>query len=232
MISIANNFTKVVKDITEHCRAFNRAPADVQLLAVSKTRAAEQIAELFQLGQHHFGENYLQEALDKQSLLQTLPITWHFIGPIQSNKTRAIASHFDWVHSVDRIKIARRLSEQRPEHLPPLNICLQVNISNETNKAGCSVDECLEFIHLVSTLPQLKVRGLMAIPRATKVLAEQQTAFGALAELLKKCQPLHPSLTTLSMGMSADMGPAIKQGATIVRVGTALFGPRDYPPNL
>ena len=228
MTSIANNYTKVVSDITQHCQRAHRETNNVQLLAVSKTRTAEQLTELYHQGQSHFGENYLQEALDKQNQLQALDITWHFIGPIQSNKTRAIAENFSWVHSVDRLKIARRLAEQRPNHLPPLNLCLHVNISNEENKAGCATDECLELITQIAALPNLKVRGLMAIPKASTDLNEQRASFAALAALLELCQQQYPQLDTLSMGMSADIGPAIELGATIVRVGTALFGPRTY----
>ncbi len=229
MISIANNLTQVSTAITDACLSANRSIDEVQLLAVSKTRTAAQLRELHRAGQVHFGENYLQEALDKIAELSQLPLIWHFIGPIQSNKTRAIAENFNWVHSVDRLKIAKRLAEQRPGHLPPLNICIQVNISAEANKAGCSIEETAALIGQISQLPQLKVRGLMAIPRATQVTVEQQQAFAALAQLLSDCQQQYPSLDTLSMGMSADIVPAIEQGATIVRVGTALFGPRIYP---
>lgn len=228
MISIANNYTKVVSDIAQYCQQSGRNKNHVQLLAVSKTRTAAQLSELYSQGQVHFGENYLQEALDKQIQLQALAITWHFIGPIQSNKTRAIAENFSWVHSVDRLKIARRLAEQRPSHLPPLNVCLQVNISEEDNKAGCTTDECLELVTQMAALEQLKIRGLMAIPKASTNIEEQRSAFAAMAALLNQCQQQHPDLDTLSMGMSADIAPAIELGATIVRVGTALFGPRDY----
>ncbi|MCJ8338318.1 MAG: YggS family pyridoxal phosphate-dependent enzyme [Pseudomonadales bacterium] len=229
MISIANNFTQVRSEIANACQRANRPIDAVQLLAVSKTRTAAQLLELHSSGQNHFAENYLQEALDKITALSELPLIWHFIGPIQSNKTRAIAENFSWVHSVDRIKIARRLAEQRPQHLPPLNICIQVNISAEANKAGCSIEQTADLIEQITQLPNLKLRGLMAIPKATQITAEQQRAFAALAELLSQCQQQYPALDTLSMGMSADIVPAIEQGATIVRVGTALFGPRNYP---
>jgi len=228
MTSIANNYAKVVSQIDLCCESAQRNNTDVQLLAVSKTRPAEQLAQLYEQGQRHFGENYLQEALDKQVELTQLPLIWHFIGPIQSNKTRAISENFDWVHSVDRLKIARRLSEQRPDHLPPLNICLQVNISNEANKAGCSTSETLALISEIAQLPKLKIRGLMAIPKATTDIDEQRVAFTAMSDLLSQCQVQHSELDTLSMGMSADIAPAIEHGATIVRVGTALFGARDY----
>jgi len=228
MTSIANKYAKVISEITQCCDSANRDRDDVQLLAVSKTRPAAQLSELYQQGQRHFGENYLQEALDKQLALSELPLIWHFIGPIQSNKTRAIAENFAWVHSVDRLKIARRLSEQRPDHLPGLNICLQVNISNEANKAGCSASDCLTLIEEIAQLPNINIRGLMAIPKASSDIEEQRSAFAAMSELFTKCQADHRQLDTLSMGMSADIGPAIEQGATIVRVGTALFGARDY----
>ncbi|MFT5708981.1 MAG: pyridoxal phosphate enzyme (YggS family) [Oceanospirillaceae bacterium] len=228
MTDIASNFTQVNNNINDLCRNAGRSTLTVQLLAVSKTRTADQLRQLHLLGQQHFGENYLQEALDKQHILQDLPLIWHFIGPIQSNKTRAIAENFSWVHSVDRLKIAQRLAEQRPDSLGPLNICVQVNISNENNKAGCLTDEALQLIDQVALLPQLKVRGLMAIPKATTDIVEQHQAFSALADLLNQCRKQHPSLDTLSMGMSADIGPAIECGATIIRVGTALFGARDY----
>ena len=229
MISIANNLTQVRTAIADACHSADRSVDEVQLLAVSKTRTPAQLLELHRAGQVHFGENYLQEALDKIAALSQQPLIWHFIGPIQSNKTRAIAENFSWVHSVDRLKIARRLAEQRPAHLPPLNICIQVNVSAEANKAGCKIEETAALIAQIAQLPNLKVRGLMAIPKATQVTTEQQHAFATMAQLLSLCQQQHPSLDTLSMGMSADIVPAIEQGATIVRVGTALFGPRSYP---
>jgi pyridoxal phosphate enzyme (YggS family) len=228
MTDIASQFAQVSQTIEQHCQHAQRSIDDVQLLAVSKTRSAEQVAQLHHLGQVHFGENYLQEALDKQLALADENIIWHFIGPIQSNKTRPIAESFSWVHSVDRLKIAKRLAEQRPAELAPLNICLQVNISNEENKAGCSAQEVLPLINQLAEFKQLRVRGLMAIPKATDDPQEQQQAFAAMKQLLTQCQVAHPQLDTLSMGMSGDIGPAIDQGATIVRVGTALFGPRDY----
>jgi pyridoxal phosphate enzyme (YggS family) len=228
MKSIASNYQNVSNQISEACHTAKREVQSVQLLAVSKTREASELESLYNAGQLHFGENYLQEALDKQKLLSSLPLIWHFIGPIQSNKTRAISENFSWVHSVDRLKIAKRLSEQRPDDLPALNICIQVNISNEDNKAGCLALETLELINQISALNNLKVRGLMAIPKATENKDEQLQAFSMLASLLEQCQIQHPELDTLSMGMSADLVPAICQGATIVRVGTALFGPRNY----
>jgi pyridoxal phosphate enzyme (YggS family) len=176
----------------------------------------------------HFGENYLQEALDKIAELVDLALEWHFIGPIQSNKTRPIAEHFDWVHSVDRLKIGQRLSDQRPDSKAPLNICLQVNISREATKAGCLPEEAPALAQALSRLPGLRLRGLMAIPKATDDPVEQRQAFADLRVLLQQISADVTGLDTLSMGMSSDLQPAIEEGATIVRVGTALFGPR--PP--
>lgn len=203
-----------------------RDPDSVQLLAVSKTRSADELRQAIEAGLRAFGENYLQEALDKVAALQDQEIEWHFIGPIQSNKTRPIAEHFDWVHSVDRAKVARRLSEQRPPHLPPLNICLQVNISEEPSKSGCLPQEVPTLAREIAVLPNLRLRGLMAIPAASDDPLEQRRPLAALRQLLEQLQSEHPALDTLSMGMSNDMEAAIREGATIVRIGTALFGPR------
>ncbi len=201
----------------------------VQLLAVSKTRPAEQLRAAFACGQYRFGENYLQEALDKQLQLQDLAIEWHFIGPIQSNKTRALAEHFDWVESVDRLKIARRLSEQRPPNLPPLQICLQVNLDNEANKAGVSLDELSALAAAITPLPNLQLRGLMAIPAKREGFEDQKASFLRLKQALNELRQQLPQtpLDTLSMGMSADLEAAIAAGSTQVRIGTDLFGPRD-----
>ncbi|MCP1621960.1 pyridoxal phosphate enzyme (YggS family) [Pseudomonas nitroreducens] len=192
---------------------------------MSKTKPAAAIREAFACGLADFGENYLQEALLKQAELADLPLTWHFIGPIQSNKTRPIAEHFDWVHSVDRLKVAQRLSEQRPANLPPLNVLLQVNVSGEDSKSGCSPAELPTLAQAVAQLPHLKLRGLMAIPEPTEDVAAQHAAFARLRELM---QALNLGLDTLSMGMSHDLEAAIGEGATWVRIGTALFGARDY----
>jgi len=197
------------------------------VLAVSKTRPEADIRAAFGAGLTHFGENYLQEALPKMEALADLPLQWHFIGPIQSNKTRSIASHFDWVHSIDREKIARRLSEQRPAHLPPLQVCLQVNVSGEATKAGADPAEIPELARALAALPRLRLRGLMAIPAPTEDAGEQRAAFRALRELFEALPPADPPADTLSMGMSADLEAAIAEGATLVRVGTAIFGPRD-----
>jgi len=201
----------------------------VTLLAVSKHHAENKIQQLYDLGQRDFGESYLQEALQKIEHLSHLKIIWHFIGPIQSNKTKSIAQHFQWVHSVDRIKIAQRLSQQRPSELPPLNICLQVNISHETQKSGFSSTDLKTQIKDIQSLPNLTLRGLMAIPEKTTDVDKQHTAFRQLRELMLQLNRDNGlNMDTLSMGMSNDMEAAIAEGATIVRVGTALFGSREY----
>ena len=225
MSTIAENIAKVGARIREAAQASQRNFADIGLLAVSKTKPADAIREAHAAGVCDFGENYLQEALEKQTQLADLPLIWHFIGPIQSNKTRPIAEHFDWVHSVDRLKIAQRLSEQRPAHLPALNICLQVNVSGEDSKSGCSPEELTALAQAVVALPNLRLRGLMAIPEPTDDVAAQHAAFARLRQLRDE---LALNLDTLSMGMSHDLEAAIAEGATWVRIGTALFGARDY----
>lgn len=225
MSTIAENIAKVGARIREAAQASQRNPAEIGLLAVSKTKPAEAIREAHTAGLNDFGENYLQEALDKQTQLADLPLIWHFIGPIQSNKTRPIAEHFDWVHSVDRLKIAQRLSDQRPANLPPLNICLQVNVSGEDSKSGCSANDLPELAKAIIALPNLRLRGLMAIPEPTDDTAAQHAAFARLHQLQNE---LALDLDTLSMGMSHDLEAAIAEGATWVRIGTALFGARDY----
>ncbi len=225
-IAIAQNIAKLTERIRIASQINKRAEGAVQLLAVSKTRPAEAIREAAAAGVTDVGENYLREALDKMQLLQDLDLRWHFIGPIQSNKTRPIAEHFDWVHSVDRAKIARRLAEQRPPSLPPLQVCLQVNISDESSKSGLSPADLGPLAELVETLPGLELRGLMAIPAAADDPQQQRQAFAALRAALELLQADHPQLDTLSMGMSADLESAIAEGATIVRIGTDIFGPR------
>ena len=194
-------------------------------MAVSKTRPASAIRDAWAAGLAHIGENYLQEALDKIDQLQDLPLVWHFIGPIQSNKTRAIAEHFDWVHSVDRLKVAQRLSQHRPSTLAPLNICLQVNISNEDSKSGVTLAELPALATAVADLPNLRLRGLMAIPAPAADSAARRQPLQALREAMLA---LDLPLDTLSMGMSDDLTEAVQEGATIVRIGSALFGARDY----
>lgn len=225
MSTIADNVLRVSARIRQAAAAAQRDEASIGLLAVSKTKPAAAVREAFAAGLKDFGENYLQEALGKQLELGDLPLTWHFIGPIQSNKTRAIAEHFDWVHSVDRLKIAQRLSEQRPAELPALNICLQVNVSGEASKSGCTPAELPALAAAVAALPNLRLRGLMAIPEPTEERAAQDAAFEAVQRLQRQ---LDLPLDTLSMGMSHDLEAAVAHGATWVRIGTALFGARDY----
>jgi PLP dependent protein len=204
--------------------AYSRKPGDILLLAVSKTKPAKDIAAAYQWGLRHFGESYCQEALKKQQELGAFDITWHFIGPIQSNKTKAIATHFDWVHSVDSLKIAKRLSEQRPAALPPLNICLQVNISGEQSKSGIILDELPQLCELVAELPHIRLRGVMAIPAPATDFEEQRQPYKKLYQAVAKLG--NPKLDTFSFGMTGDLKAAIAEGATIIRIGTALFGTR------
>ena len=225
MSTIADHLGALAARIDSAALACGRDPASIKLLAVSKTKPAAAMREAYAAGVRDVGENYLQEALAKQDELTDLALTWHFIGPIQSNKTRAIAEHFAWVHSVDRLKIAQRLSEQRPTELAPLNICLQVNVSGEDSKSGCTPAELPALAAAVAALPGLCLRGLMAIPEPSDERAVQEAAFARLRELQAS---LNLGLDTLSMGMSHDLEAAISQGATWVRIGTALFGARDY----
>ncbi|CRM97410.1 pyridoxal phosphate enzyme, YggS family [Pseudomonas sp. 22 E 5] len=225
MSTIADNIGQVSQRIRAAADAVQRDASSIHLLAVSKTKPAQAVREAYAAGMRDFGENYLQEALGKQAELTDLPLSWHFIGPIQSNKTRAIAENFAWVHSVDRLKIAQRLSEQRPADLPPLNICIQVNVSGEASKSGCTPADLPALADAISALPRLKLRGLMAIPEPTEDRTAQDAAFAAVRNLQNS---LNLPLDTLSMGMSHDLESAIAQGATWVRIGTALFGARDY----
>ena len=225
MSTIADNIGLVSQRIRAAADAVQRDASSIHLLAVSKTKPAQAVRDAYAAGLHDFGENYLQEALGKQADLTDLPLSWHFIGPIQSNKTRAIAENFAWVHSVDRLKIAQRLSEQRPADLPPLNICIQVNVSGEASKSGCTPADLPALAEAIQALPRLKLRGLMAIPEPTDDRAQQDAAFAAVRDLQAS---LDLGLDTLSMGMSHDLESAIAQGATWVRIGTALFGARDY----
>jgi len=232
MSIIAGNLQAVEATITDAVKASERARNDVHLLAVSKTFPAQTVLDAMAAGQLAFGENYLQEALDKiASVAQAQPdaaVEWHFIGPIQSNKTRPIAASFAWVHTVERLKIAQRLSEQRPPELGPLNICLQVNISGEASKSGASPEELPALAREVAQLPNLRLRGLMAIPEPTTDIAEQRAAFARVRALFDALRADGLEMDTLSMGMSGDLAPAIAEGATIVRVGSAIFGKRDY----
>ena len=216
----------VLDQIQQACGRVQRDPASVQLLAVSKTHPSQSLREMYQAGQRSFGENYLQEALTKIDELQDLEIEWHFIGHVQRNKTKHLAEKFDWVHGVDRLIIAERLSSQRMDSRKPLNICIQVNIDGQDSKDGCQPDEVAELVKQISQLPNIRLRGLMVIPAP-----ENSVAFADAKTLFEQVKSLHARPQdgdTLSMGMSGDLDAAIAAGSTMVRVGTALFGARDY----
>ena len=227
MTTIASNLQAVRGAITTAAVKADRDAREICLLAVSKTFPPDAMREAYQAGVNCFAESYVQEALDKISALQDLPIAWHYIGPIQSNKTRMIASSFAWVHSVDRLKIAERLSEQRPALLPALQVCLQVNVSGEASKGGVLPQQVSSVAHAIATLPKLKLRGLMAIPQPSDDMAAQRLPFAQLRELRDQLNRQGLQLDTLSMGMSHDFPAAIAEGATIVRIGTAIFGRRS-----
>lgn len=237
MSHIAANLQAVHEQIARAAEAAGRSPGQVNLLAVSKTFDAAAVLEAWRTGQRAFGENYLQEALDKIAVTAAVTavatnadgqpgIEWHFIGPIQSNKTRAIAENFAWVHSVEREKIARRLSDQRPPDLPPLNICLQVNISEEASKSGVGLADAPAVAHAIAAMPHLRLRGLMAIPAPSSDPVAQRLAYRPLKVLFDLLNAQGLALDTLSMGMSADLDAAIAEGATMVRIGSAIFGRR------
>jgi len=230
MSPIPQNLQAITATIVAAAQESGRSPQAVRLLAVSKTFGPEAVLEAVQAGQRAFGENYLQEALDKIAALgaRPEPLEWHFIGPIQSNKTRPIAEHFDWVHTVEREKVAQRLSEQRPAGMAPLQICLQVNISGEASKSGVAPEEVAALAHKVAALPNLTLRGLMAIPEPAVEFDRQRAAFARLRTLYEQLRADGLALDTLSMGMSADLRAAVFEGATIVRVGSAIFGARTY----
>lgn len=228
-VTIADKLSRVRQRLADAAAEAGRPAGEITLIAVSKTQAAAAIAEAYAAGQRRFGENYLQEALDKQAELTELAdLEWHFLGPIQSNKTRAVAEHFSWVHSLDRLKIARRLSDQRPPSLGPVNVCIQVNIDSEASKSGVSPDTLPDLAREVDSLPGLSLRGLMAIPAPTDDRARTRASFAALSASLQALRKLGLTgpLDTLSMGMSADLEAAVAEGATCVRIGTDIFGPR------
>ena len=227
MTSIAANLQAVRARIAAACAAAGRPVDAVQLLAVSKTWPAAGVREAAAAGQRAFGENYVQEAVDKAAELAALQLDWHFIGPLQSNKTRPVAEGFAWVHSLDRLKIAERLAAQRPPQLPPLQVCVQVNVSAEASKSGCAPDQAATLAHAVAALPGLRLRGLMAIPEPSDDSRLQRSRFALLRQLRDRLNAEGLELDTLSMGMSEDLDAAIMEGATIVRVGTAIFGKRD-----
>ena len=226
MATIATNLQAVRRAVAQAADMAQRRAEDIVLLAVSKTFPVAAIREAFDAGQRAFGESYLQEALEKIEALRTLPIEWHFIGPIQSNKTRPIAENFSWVHAIDRLKIAERLSVQRPSGLPSLNVCIQVNVSGEHSKSGVAPEEVAQLAQQIARLPHLRLRGLMTIPAPEADLASQRVPFVRLRELQQQLNAQGLRLDTLSMGMSQDMVAAILEGATLVRVGSAIFGSR------
>ena len=228
MTTISANLQDVLARIHDAAEKSGRNPDDISLLAVSKTWPASAVREAANAGQAAFGENYVQEGVDKVAELSALGLDCHFIGPLQSNKTRRVAESFAWVHSIDRLKIAERLSEQRPDDLPPLQVCLQVNVSGEETKSGIALDEVAELAKQLVLLPHLKLRGLMAIPAPVEDFALQRQAFRRLRELFDHLNNTGFSLDTLSMGMSHDLEAAIAEGATMVRIGTAIFGERTY----
>lgn len=225
---IGDNLQQVATRIVTACTAAGRDPASVHLLAVSKTFPAEAVREAHAAGQTAFGENYVQEGVAKIEALADLrsQLEWHCIGPLQSNKTRVVAEHFDWVHSIDRLKIAERLSEQRPLHLPPLQVCLQVNVDGGANKSGVTAEEAISLARAVAALPRLRLRGLMAIPEPAPDFAAQRELFLRAAEVFDQVRASGIELDTLSLGMSADLEAAISAGSTMVRIGTAIFGAR------
>jgi PLP dependent protein len=229
-MSIAQHLEEVRQRIAQAAKTASRDAADVTLLAVSKTFPADDVRAAFECGQRAFGENYVQEGIAKIAALSDVraQIEWHFIGPLQSNKTKVVAEQFDWVHSIDRLKIAERLSAQRPEGSRALNVCIQVNVSGEDSKSGVSPDEAAALAHAVTALPGLRLRGLMAIPEPAESLDEQRVPHARLRELMRALIADGLPLDTLSMGMSADLEAAVLEGATMVRIGTAIFGKRTY----
>ena len=223
---IAANLQSVRERIARACADAQRDVNEVTLLAVSKTFGPDAVREAWDAGQRAFGENYIQEGVEKIELLRGRGIEWHCIGPIQSNKTRLVAAHFDWAHTVDRLKIAQRLSEQRPEELPPLNVCVQVNIDGGANKSGVQPDQVLELARDIAKLPRLKLRGLMTIPEPAETFAEQKAVHMKARALFDELRASGLQIDTLSMGMTGDLEAAIAAGSTMVRVGTAIFGGR------
>ncbi len=227
MQNIEKNLIRVNRQIEQAAIAFGREPSKIALLAVSKRKPVEDIRAAYACGQRDFGENYLQEAQEKIAALNDLDIRWHFIGAIQSNKTRPLATSFDWVHCIDRFKIASRLSEQRPESSPALNLCIQVNVDAEASKSGIVLEEVPELALKIAALPNVRLRGLMAIPAPCDDVKSQRKPFAQLADMLSHLNRQGLNCDTLSMGMSHDMSAAIAEGATLVRIGTAIFGERS-----
>lgn len=235
MSTIQQNLQDVRSRIAAAAQGCARAPEEITLLAVSKTKPVAAIAEAIAAGQRAFGENYVQEGVDKVQHFATLPegatLDWHFIGPLQSNKSRLVAEHFAWCHTVDRLRIAQRLSDQRPAGMPPLNVLIQINISDEQSKSGIVLAELPALAEAVAALPNLRLRGLMAIPAPEEDYQRQLAVFGQMSDAFQALQQHYPQVDTLSMGMTDDMAAAIAAGSTLVRIGTAIFGARDYSPN-
>jgi pyridoxal phosphate enzyme (YggS family) len=228
MSAIADNLQAVQARISKAAAAVGRSPDSVRLLAVSKTWPLSCVVDAADAGQRAFGENYVQEGIDKIASISGRNLEWHFIGPLQSNKTKPVAEHFDWVHSIDRLKVAERLATQRPLYLPPLQVCVQVNVSGEASKSGCSPEDALALCRAVAALPGLQLRGLMAIPEPVDDPQAQRRPFRQLRQLSEQIRAAGLPLDTLSMGMSHDLEAAVAEGATIVRIGTAIFGERNY----
>ncbi|MBS6026391.1 MAG: YggS family pyridoxal phosphate-dependent enzyme [Haemophilus pittmaniae] len=231
-MTISQALTHIKQQIQNAAEQSDRKIDEIRLLAVSKTKPNDAIFEAYQAGQLAFGENYVQEGVDKIRYFeaQNIQLEWHFIGPLQSNKTRLVAEHFDWMQTLERAKIADRLNKQRPQEKPPLNVLIQINISDEASKSGIAPPDMLPLAEHICQLPHLRLRGLMAIPAPTNVLTEQQNAFTQMARLFDKLKAAFPNqqIDTLSMGMTDDMQSAIQCGSTMVRIGTAIFGARDY----
>ncbi|XKM12748.1 YggS family pyridoxal phosphate-dependent enzyme [Orbaceae bacterium ac157xtp] len=232
MTTIEQNIQQIQQRIINTAQNCDRDPKQIQLLAVSKTKPVTLIEEAIQAGQRQFGENYVQEGVDKINYFAQhhpkLDLIWHFIGPLQSNKTKQVAEHFGWIHTIDRLKIAQRLNDQRPAHLPKLNVLIQINISDEQSKSGIAPNELFDLAKALQSLPNLKLRGLMAIPKPESNPEKQLIAFNHMQQLYKQLQQQYTDIDTLSMGMSNDMQTAIYAGSTMVRIGTALFGARQY----
>ena len=228
MSAIADNLQAVQARISKAAAAVGRSPEAVRLLAVSKTWPLSCVVDAAEAGQRAFGENYVQEGIDKIASISGRNLEWHFIGPLQSNKTKPVAEHFDWVHSIERLKTAEHLSAQRPTYLPPLQVCVQVNVSGEASKSGCAPHEALALCRAVAALPGLQLRGLMAIPEPVDDAQAQRLPFRQLHQLSEQIRAAGLPLDTLSMGMSHDLEAAVAEGATIVRIGTAIFGERNY----
>ncbi len=232
MNTVQDNLLNIKNEIKKIAKECGRDPNTIQLIAVSKTKPAEQIMEAINTGQLAFGENYVQEGIEKiQYFKKNMPnndLIWHFIGPLQSNKSKLVAEHFDWMHTIDRLKIAQRLSDQRPNHMAKLNVLIQVNISQEASKSGVKPEEVTELVKQIVALPNLNLRGLMAIPEIENDYDKQLKVFTKMQQLLYSLQKDYPFMDTLSMGMSGDMPAAISAGSTMVRIGTAIFGARQY----